>query len=363
MATGKFDRFMVDVGVGRNLKVGRLTPSERWTFVAGVLGIAATSPARGVLMVGASSATVEDVAKAASVTKSVAESTLRKLRELGMLEVDTDSGFEQVHDWDDYQVAPTRLDNTATRRKQLQRDGALRQAIRDRDGDRCRYCGREVVWTDRRSPQGGTYDHVDPEVGNSIENLVVACRGCNSAKRDRTPEDAGMPLLGPGFKPRTKSGFDPDLTEVEGEVEVEDTSSLRSDGAPVDDDLPERLPEPLHVTARHVHDRLCALATAKRGSVKPTLSRVGGIVADFPEHDHRGIVADVVDYWQHGGGAKTVRKDLGRVYLDKCKREVARPHLRTTATAPPSSDDQYAVLRAKREAQQRRATEMWGEGA
>ena len=76
-------------------------------------------------------------------------------------------------------------------------------AVRSRDGDSCRYCRREVDWLNRRGKTGGTYDHVDPEGETSVENLVVACRGCNSKKGRRTPQDAGMRLH------KAPSGTDP----------------------------------------------------------------------------------------------------------------------------------------------------------
>lgn len=84
-----------------------------------------------------------------------------------------------------------------SRRQALFRDPELRRAVRVRDQDRCRYCGVKVRWNDRRGSAGGTYDHVDPNGPNDPDNLVVCCRGCNSSKRDRTPEQAGMQLLPP----------------------------------------------------------------------------------------------------------------------------------------------------------------------
>lgn len=64
--------------------------------------------------------------------------------------------------------------------------------VRLRDGDQCRYCGKSVNWADRRSARGGTYDHPDPA---DRDVFVVACFGCNRSKAERTPEQAGMPLL------------------------------------------------------------------------------------------------------------------------------------------------------------------------
>lgn len=80
------------------------------------------------------------------------------------------------------------------RKHALHRDRELVTAIRERDGSLCRYCGIEVDWTDRRGSKGGTYDHVDPAGDNSLENVVVACRGCNAIKNKRTPEQAGLEL-------------------------------------------------------------------------------------------------------------------------------------------------------------------------
>lgn len=110
-----------------------------------------------------------------------------------------DGGW-QFHDWAEFQPTKVRVEaerSANARRQELSRDPKLRDAIRDRDGSTCRYCGETVRWNDRKGSLGGTYDHVDPKAPNSIENLVVACRGCNSAKGSRTPEQAGMILLKP----------------------------------------------------------------------------------------------------------------------------------------------------------------------
>jgi hypothetical protein len=101
----------------------------------------------------------------------------------------------------------------ASRKQALFRDAELREAIRKRDRNMCRYCAVKVRWHDRKGPGGGTYDHVDPEGPNSLENVVVACRGCNSSKKDRTPQRAGMILLPEpatnfGSKSRSKSDLD-----------------------------------------------------------------------------------------------------------------------------------------------------------
>lgn len=75
----------------------------------------------------------------------------------------------------------TRRLNATAKRRVLERDQGL-----------CRYCGKSPATT---------VDHVIPRSkggSDSDRNLVGACAPCNTKKRDRTPEDAGMVLLKPG---------------------------------------------------------------------------------------------------------------------------------------------------------------------
>lgn len=63
--------------------------------------------------------------------------------------------------------------------------------IRKRDNDTCQYCGRHG------SKRKLNMDHVIPRSRGgrtSWTNLATACVKCNSYKRDRTPEEAGMKL-------------------------------------------------------------------------------------------------------------------------------------------------------------------------
>ena len=66
--------------------------------------------------------------------------------------------------------------------------------VRLRDGDACRYCGMVVNWRDRRGGRGGTYDHREPATAATTETLVVACKSCNSGRRDRADADERYPL-------------------------------------------------------------------------------------------------------------------------------------------------------------------------
>lgn len=64
----------------------------------------------------------------------------------------------------------------------------LREQILERDGFTCRYCGAPA----------DSVDHIIPRSrkgADDPDNLVAACRTCNSSKGARTPEEAGMELV------------------------------------------------------------------------------------------------------------------------------------------------------------------------
>lgn len=63
-----------------------------------------------------------------------------------------------------------------------------------RDQHRCAYCGRRAT----------TVDHVVPRSRGGADswlNTVASCAEDNHRKADRTPEQAGMPLLREPFEP------------------------------------------------------------------------------------------------------------------------------------------------------------------
>ncbi len=67
-----------------------------------------------------------------------------------------------------------------------------------RDGYQCLYCG------DRFRQSELTRDHIVPRAqggADSWTNVVAACKRCNHAKGNRTPEQADMPLLAIPFTP------------------------------------------------------------------------------------------------------------------------------------------------------------------
>jgi len=78
-----------------------------------------------------------------------------------------------------------------------------RRNILLRDAYRCQYCGQEFHGSEL------TLDHVIPRSQggkNSWENLVACCRKDNHRKADRTPEEAGMPLLRRPFPSSVHTG-------------------------------------------------------------------------------------------------------------------------------------------------------------
>jgi 5-methylcytosine-specific restriction endonuclease McrA len=62
-----------------------------------------------------------------------------------------------------------------------------RRAVFARDGHRCQYCNRAAENIDHVVPRsrGGTH---------TWDNVVAACRACNSRKEDRLPAEAGFLL-------------------------------------------------------------------------------------------------------------------------------------------------------------------------
>jgi hypothetical protein len=71
------------------------------------------------------------------------------------------------------------------------RNPDLTMPVRQRDGDGCRYCGVVVQWNARRGARAGTYDHVDPgKPAITVDDLVVACKACNSGRKDAATEEA-----------------------------------------------------------------------------------------------------------------------------------------------------------------------------
>lgn len=67
-----------------------------------------------------------------------------------------------------------------------------------RDDFSCQYCGQSFPAREL------TFDHVMPRSRGGLtewSNVVAACSPCNLVKADRTPEEAGMPLIQDALEP------------------------------------------------------------------------------------------------------------------------------------------------------------------
>ena len=78
-----------------------------------------------------------------------------------------------------------------------------RRNLFHRDGHRCQYCGSSA---DQLS-----IDNVVPRSRGGLdtwENVTTACLPCNVRKGNRTPREAGMPLMGKPHRPLSSLRFE-----------------------------------------------------------------------------------------------------------------------------------------------------------
>jgi 5-methylcytosine-specific restriction endonuclease McrA len=70
-----------------------------------------------------------------------------------------------------------------------------RRTVFARDGGKCQYCGASAENLDHVIPRSKGGPH-------TWENVVAACRPCNTRKEDRLPHEAGMVLRSTPVAPR-----------------------------------------------------------------------------------------------------------------------------------------------------------------
>lgn len=257
-----------------------------------------------------------------------------RLVEVGLWE-EGEGGY-WIHDYLDYNPSAAEVGERRAKRARGQRlydDPYLTRRVKERDGNKCRYCGGQVEWNDRRGSNGGTYDHVDPEGANSEDNLVVACRGCNSRKGGRTPEEAGMELLplqegkseaGSGqikgksqVDSRQKKGrSEVDKRQIKGKSQVEKVSTPVPVPVPKydddDDDRNPRAPPP-----EDLFVAVCRMYESEIGDLTPEVRRqVRELLVRYPD------LAQWVEAFGKMAGANVRRLD----YLIKCVESVGKPH-------------------------------------
>jgi hypothetical protein len=82
--------------------------------------------------------------------------------------------------------------------KKLMENRPTRNLIMKRDGYKCLYCG---------ATENLTLDHIIPQSRggeDTWENLATCCGSCNVKKGNKTPQEAGMPLLKEVKRPYNK---------------------------------------------------------------------------------------------------------------------------------------------------------------
>lgn len=133
----------------------------------------------------------EDLIRTALAAGLITEVTFEGVAYLRMIE---DSEFIHIRlkadvEWDRQQRNDTR-------------DPRLRAPVQKRDGDNCRWCGIAVQWRGRTSSRSGTLDHLFPGQPGTVTTMVVACKGCNSARQDNPQWDDNHDLLPEPLAPR-----------------------------------------------------------------------------------------------------------------------------------------------------------------
>ena len=145
--------------------------------------------------------------------------------------------------------------------------------------------------------------------------------------RDNDPscpdERDGVPVCPPTGQDRTgTSSLRSEDASAQARTAAAATAKTATSGK---DRLPDDLPDRLHLVAVDLHERLGRLAAAKKGADPPTAARVGELVRDFPDHNHAQVAGSFADYWLHGKGKNTVRKDLVKTYRTWVSKELPQP--------------------------------------
>lgn len=109
-----------------------------------------------------------------------------------LLEVSTKAGVKSWRLIEDPEFIHIRLREEVEWERQQRndtRDPAIKVPVLRRDGDNCRWCGVLVQWRGKTTNRTGTLDHLVPGQAGTPETMVVACKGCNSARKDNPQWD------------------------------------------------------------------------------------------------------------------------------------------------------------------------------
>lgn len=128
---------------------------------------------------------VIDLGTAYMLGGSRTEELIRLCTRTGLLKERTVNGMRHFELVADPEFINIRLKQEVEWERQQNRDTKnheLRVPILLRDGDQCRYCGKVVAWRGRTTNRSGSLDHRAPGAAGTVETMVVACVGCNSAR-------------------------------------------------------------------------------------------------------------------------------------------------------------------------------------
>lgn len=192
--------------------------------------------------------------------------------------------------------------------------------VRHRDGDACRWCGHVVFWSDKKGGRGATYDHLKPGQGaSSADDLVVACRSCNGARKDESNTDFNNELRPAPKDPYYSKSTAAFLARHGVEVQVSARPRITEPAGsttPAAEQAPQRESAPAQATAAPT-DAAGSTAgdatAAPRQGVRDTASR--------PERQRAAQVRDARGPGEPAAATPTQR-DVARRLLDKRKQEL-----------------------------------------
>lgn len=197
------------------------------------------------------------------------------------------------------------------------------ESIRDRDGRACVYCGHTKYLT---------LDHILPLSrggDNDERNLAIACRPCNSKKKDRTPEEAGMPFISMDAAGRWESykksaGEKRSKTEQTGRTQRNDTGTGTGT-------INTNTPPPTRASLADVEVFAMQPGWQPSEAFKTTAKLSGLVIAD--ELKAAGI-AEFVAYWLTQPGTVRNQAEWEHALVKSLKRDAAQAKPASTSSKP-----------------------------
>lgn len=135
-----------------------------------------------------------------SLEKQVPLSKAVKLSMKENVIIDVDTDLYEVKGLNTTIVIPLNMTFVINKAPDIgKQETVSRYMIYKRDNGKCGFCGKEL------SRAEATVDHLLPKSRGgetTWDNVVLACKPCNSHKDNMTPEEAGMKLLIKPYNPK-----------------------------------------------------------------------------------------------------------------------------------------------------------------